>query len=719
MKNSPVQLEPAARRDRPMPKPNRPVKAKVASLPAATAAPQRLPRHALLLGALLLLAFFAYSNSFAGPFLVDNEEAVLQDTRVHAVTADHLREILAGPYRQDIPAGLYRPLVKLSFLFNYAVLGNGENSFGYHVLNFGLHAVNIALVYALGIILFESIPPAWLLAALWAVHPLLTESVTNLVGRADMLAAFGVLAPLLAYIRAMRTSGRRRIAWFVAAALAAAVGLFSKESAIVAIAVLLLYDLSLAPPTSWRARLPGYAAVAIPALAFLAVRAAVLARFAQATFPFVDNPLIGEGFWTARLTAVKVIGYDLALLLWPARLSCDYSYNQIPAFAWRFATVDDAKALLALAVCIAAVVVAIRFRRTAPPVFFGIGWFFITLSPTSNLVLIIGSIMAERFLYLSSVGFLICVVYGFDALWRRQPRYHQALAALAAVLLLAASIRTYNRNADWSDLRRLWTSAEEAAPGSYRPHMVLSGAVTADAWQSAAFELDRALAILNPLPDSRNVSGAWREAGTLYRKIGDLATGAAGAPSDPASWYRKSLDALLRSQRIETELGDLYRRLNPGRPDRIYRGAAVYADLGRTYMRLSDPARALAEFEKARAIESDPDLLEDLAGLYRGQSDFHAAAAALIEALAVDPSRTRLGGPLVDLYSAVDPSGCAVTRSAAGPELNVNCPLVHADICTASRNVAGHYEDRGQTTEAASIRRTAVNELGCAPDVLR
>jgi hypothetical protein len=136
-------------------------------------------------------------------------------------------------------------------------------------------------------------------------------------------------------------------------------------------------------------------------------------------------------------------------------------------------------------------------------------------------------------------------------------------------------------------------------------------------------------------------------------------------------------------------------------------------------MRLSDPVRALAAFEKARAIESDPDLLEDLADLYRRQGNLHAPAAALIEALAVDPSRSRLGGPLVELYGAVDPSGCAVTRSSAGPELNINCPLVHADICTASRNVAGHYDDRGQTAEAAAFRRTAVNELGCAPDALR
>src|SRR5262249_9019445 len=143
--------------------------------------------------ALLVLALIAYADSFAAPFLFDSNDVILKDTRVHSVTADHLRRILDGPYWEAALAGLYRPVVNLSVLFNYAALGNGENPLGYHLVNFGIHAVNIALVYSLGLLLFETLPAAFLLAALWSVHPILTESVTNLVGRADLLAAFGVL----------------------------------------------------------------------------------------------------------------------------------------------------------------------------------------------------------------------------------------------------------------------------------------------------------------------------------------------------------------------------------------------------------------------------------------------------------------------------------------------------------------------------------------------
>ena len=71
----------------------------------------------------------------------------------------------------------------MSYLFNYAVLEDRADPAGYHWLNLLLHAVNIGLVYALGLILFEQVPAALLLSAIWALHPLLTESVTNIVGR--------------------------------------------------------------------------------------------------------------------------------------------------------------------------------------------------------------------------------------------------------------------------------------------------------------------------------------------------------------------------------------------------------------------------------------------------------------------------------------------------------------------------------------------------------
>ena len=92
---------------------------------------------------------------------------------------------------------MYRPLGTLSYLFNYAVLGNGEHPEGYHWINLLLHLGNVLLVYALARRLLKNFWPPVFVAALWAVHPVLTESVTNIVGRVDLLAAMAVLSGLL------------------------------------------------------------------------------------------------------------------------------------------------------------------------------------------------------------------------------------------------------------------------------------------------------------------------------------------------------------------------------------------------------------------------------------------------------------------------------------------------------------------------------------------
>jgi tetratricopeptide (TPR) repeat protein len=702
--------------------------------PAAT-------RHALLLAAAIGVTFCAYSNSLQAPFLLDNDPVILNDPRIRAATSSHIHRILTEQYPLGL-SGLYRPFTTLSFLFNYAVLDNGANPAGYHWFNLILHAVNMALVYALGLAIFEQMPVALLLTAIWGLHPVLTEAVTNIVGRADMLAAFGVLAALLCHRQALRTRGRRKAAWLTAMTLAVTVGMFSKEGAIVVVAVIALYDFTFGRAAAWRSRIPSYAAVTLPCLVFLYVRAQVLANAAAAPFPFGDNPLMGAGFWTGRLTAVKIIGKYLLLLVWPARLSYDYSYNEIPLFGWGWSRWEDWKTVIALIACVAAAVVAIRCYRLQKPVFFFIVFFFVTLAPVSNLVIIIGSIMGERFLYLPSVGFAACAAYAIYAAWQRlparQPSYRYAGMAALTVILLAFTGRTYARNADWLDPPRFWQSGLEAAPGSYRTNLVAATQAylsPLNDWSQTIGEVGRALAILDGLPDLENAGFAYRDAALVYRTLGDKLTagnsagsafagtsaGSVVAGTSAGYWYGKSLQALLRSEKIELAQDERNRRLNAkrGKPGLTFTPSALYLQLGLTYTRLGDPQHALAAFERGRSFDANPDLLEQLAEAYRAAGDRRKAAAALVEAVAEDPGRYALTAKLLDLYTEIDPHGCAVSREGREPSLNLNCPMVHSDICAASRNMIAGFAHGWRNFEAASIRQTAMEDFGCAPELLR
>ena len=674
---------------------------------------------AWLPAAVLLLAFFAYSNTFGVGFFLDNEEIILKDPRVHSLSSVQLHRILTQQYWETATTGLYRPLTTLSYLFNYAILGNSANPEGYHWVNLLLHLANTCLVYLLGMAIFAHAPRAALLSALWALHPAHTEAVTNIVGRADLLVAFGVLGALLCHRNALTSGGRQRAIWIAGVVLASSAGVFAKESGVVAMCVLAVWDLTFGGSVSWRLRAAGYIAAVVPCAAYLYARARVLANSPFLPTAYTDNPLLGADFWTARLTAIKIIGKYLLLLLWPAQLSYDYSYNEIPPGA-------DVQAVCCLLGCIAAAGLALWCWRRHPAVSFAIAFAAITFAPVSNLAVIIGTPMGDRFLYLPAIGVMAIAVW---AAWRWQvfARNRNAAVALTGVILIALLARTYARNGDWLDQHRFWRTGVEAAPGSYKTHInvaTTTAFLTSDDWDRAIREADRALAILDPLPDSKNTGRAYRDAGTIYREVGERIAsknpaGTASAGTTPEFWYRKSLGAVLRSEKIELAFDANYREENArrGRPGLSAMPSRLYLEMGRTYMRLNDLGHALSAFERGLALEAAPELLEEAAAAYQQAGDLHLAAIALEESYTVDSNRPVLG-KLVDLYAQMDPAGCAVSREAGQSALNPDCPLVHRDICAASRSIAQTYANRGQPFEAGAVRKRAIEYLGCAAELV-
>jgi len=491
-----------------------PKSARSRSRPATIAKRPAWWPHVWKIALLWVLILAAYSNSFDAGFVYDNESAILEDARVHEASLPNVHRILTEGYWVNQPTtDLYRPVTTLSYLLNYAILGNGANPAGYHWVNLILHAANVTLAYALGIWIFGRPALGLALAAIWGLHPLLTEGVTNIVGRADLLAAFGVLMGLLCHIRATAGGGWRKAGWLIVLTLSQTIGLFSKENGVVLPALMLTYDLVWSGHFSgqavWRRRIVSYAVLALPFAIFFGLRSQLQMHL---EVPFHNNPLVGAAFGPARMTAFKVIGKFLWLFIWPARLAADYSFNSVPLFGWSLASWEDLQAPIGLALCIAGIALAVRLRRENKPLCFFVLFFFIALAPTSNLFVLIGSAMSERFMYLPAIGLTGCAIGFIYVLSRRysQPALRKALWTVAGILCFALGARTYARNFDWHDEATLWRSVTDVNPDDALAHLNLGNALLEipGRMPDAISEYQRALRIYPSYAEAHNNLGA-------------------------------------------------------------------------------------------------------------------------------------------------------------------------------------------------------------------
>ena len=238
-------------------------------------------------------------------------------------------------------------------------------------------------------------------------------------------------------------------------------------------------------------------------------------------------------------------------------------------------------------------------------------------------------------------------------------------AVLVAWSARRLAVRTYARNIDWLDDLSLWTSAAKVCPASYKTHLHLATALIGpkgEGMDRAIGEVDRSLAILDGLPDDRNVPQAYAVAGFMLPHAGRHAA----APRE-RQWYRKALDVLLRGERVDRATAQELRRENQLRgiatsPSGWY---PLYLALGDAYLRLSDPRQAMEAFEYGRTLRPAPEFFEDMSAAWRAMGDPQQAAIALIEGLLVDKSNGKLAAELVELYRQTDPGSCASATPAA------------------------------------------------------
>jgi tetratricopeptide (TPR) repeat protein len=470
-----------------------------------------------------------------------------------------------------------------------------------------------------------------------------------------------VLGGFLMYLKSAEATGKRRSGWLAGLAAATTLGVLSKESAVVLPGVILLYELAIS--RRLHALLWGCAATIVPIAAMLWQRSLVLAASPAAEFPFVDNPIAGADFWTGRLTAIQVLARYLWLTVWPVKLSADYSYSAIPL---AHGSLQDWIAWVAVAVILCAVGFAFWWNRL---VFFFACFGFLNLLPASNLLFPIGTIMAERLLYLPLVGWLACLVVATST---RPARF---TPVIVGVIAIAFTVRTWVRNLDWKDDLSMARAGVETTPQSFKTHRLLAVALFQAQPDYSNIdhvleESNRSLAILKPLPDRLDVPSPWNEAAAYHLAKGDSLH---GSSTDP---YEQAMRIAQRAIEIEAAL-----RASRDRPV----AAESYRLLATAYLRLHQAAQALAAATQARALDPlNVDVYGEIADSYLAQSRGEDAAIALAEGMFATGDGS-LRNDLLKLYqSGVDAAGCAVVSGPRGPALNPQCDMVRRDLCAGA-----------------------------------
>jgi Tfp pilus assembly protein PilF len=505
-----------------------------------------------------LVAAAAYAATLGYDLVWDDTLLIQQSWRLHHWA--ELPSLLVSQFWSEVgeASHYYRPLTTLTFFLDVQVWG--LQPFGFHLTNVLAHVAVTLAVLAVARRVTGGELAAVISALAFALQPLHAESVSFVSGRTDVLAALFCLLALLAYDRGR---DQPRWSWTACSLGAYLLALLAKEVAITLPAVLALWD--------WRVRgdLRDRRAAWRGAVRYGAYGAVVAIYLGLRLFALRGVTHAEAGAWGSLVTRLLTTLQTVASYAW-------MTIVPYPANAYRVivpATVPpDLRWWLAMAGLGAAIVATAWALRRAPAAGFGALWFWITLAPSVavNLLPLPTALMAERFLYLPTVGY--CLILGWAAsrllgpvALGRTAQLRLAPALGLAALLLAYFVLTIWRNEDWRDEYRLYSRMAETSPGAAVPHINL------------AF-------VQLPRGEVGSANDHLREAVRL-------------APGNPRAQAGLGL--------TETMLGHLDAGLQHGlrARDLAPENADVRASLGALYLSRGEPARAVPELRQSLRLK--------------------------------------------------------------------------------------------------------------------
>lgn len=572
------------------------------ALPAPLSRPSPSRRGQTVLAASVLVAGVAavYWKSLPVPFIFDDRIAVLDNPTIRGLNWHALVPPAAGGTTTG------RPLVNLSYALNFAV--SGVRVWSYHALNLAIHALAALALWGVARHTVrrwgEAHPTvrspelaAFFVAALWALHPLQSESVVCVAQRTESLYGLLYLATLYAFCRGVALRAvppppagerpspagaravRSRRCWMGLSWLACLLGMATKEAMVTAPVLVLLYDRTFVAGSfraAWRERSRWYGALFFTwgLLAALIVEGGGT-RGASAGFG------LGINSWEYLLTQCQALVHYVWLAVWPHPLVLDYGTGVVRSplpVAWQGALLLAALAGTAWALV----------RK--PVLGFGGAAFFLLLAPSSSFVPLVTQTMAEHRMYLPAAvlaaSFVLIVV-------RFVPRPGWVLAGAA----LALSATTAARIRDYRDPITIWTRNVANWPQGARGHNNLALALEAQGRRAEAeAQFARAVAL-----DPRYVTAHYDYGvsllgrGRLAAAIDQL-TAAVNLAPDHADAQVNLGNALVRAGRPADALPHYEAAL------RVAPAADAHYDCGIALLALNRTADAAAQFEAAVAM---------------------------------------------------------------------------------------------------------------------
>ncbi len=540
---------------------------------------------ALAAGLLVFVAVAAYSNSFGGPFVYDDDSSITDNPTLRHL--ERIWTVLSPPVGSATVSG--RPVLNLSFALNYAWGGLDVRS--YHVLNVLIHALAALTLFGLVRRTLQqpalrerfgggALPLAFSIAAVWLLHPLQTEAVTYSVQRAESLMSLFYLLTLYFFLRSAQSA--TPFCWLALSIVACLLGMATKENMVSAPLLVLLFDRAFVAgnfAAAWRQRWRFYFGLAA---SWILLAALLLStggnRGGSAGFD------VGTSWGAYVLTQFPAIVRYVRLSLWPHPLIFDYGTF------WIAHPADILPHACVVAGLLGATLWALRRR---PALGFLGAIFIAVLAPTSLLPGTTQMIVEHR-MYLPLAPVVVLVVIGIYLVSGRPN------SVVFAALATGLGVLTFVRNADYRSTVGLWRDTVVKRPGNAIAHAGLGSALAAAGQFSAAITEDRAALKLQP----SNVDA--------LSNLG-IALTQAGRPAE----------ALMP---LETAL-----HLKPDH-------ATAHLNLGVALDRLKQNAAALAQYEAALRLKpAVPSTLNNLGDALSRAGRHAEGIAHLKEALQLEP----------------------------------------------------------------------------------